>query len=152
LSADVNYFAYGSNMDLLRLRERAVHPRERRAAILRGYGLRFNKQSAAKTGEGKANIVAQTDESVEGILSEVTEEEMGMLDRCEGAPAHYLRASVVVRLENGTEVEAVTYVANPSMVVDGLRPTKEYLSHLLAGRNFLSREYIRSLEGTDTLD
>ncbi len=108
MSADVNYFAYGSNMDLLRLRERAIHPRERRGAVLRGYGLRFNKRSAANTGEGKANIVAQTDESVEGILSEVTKEEMGKLDRCEGAPADYLRASVVVKLENGTEVETVT--------------------------------------------
>ena len=77
-------------------------------------------------------------ESVEGILSEVTEEEMGKLDRCEGIPAHYLRAIVVVKMKNGTEVDSVTYVANPSMVMDGLKPTKEYLSHLLAGRSFLS--------------
>jgi gamma-glutamylcyclotransferase len=152
LGADVNYFAYGSNMDLLRLGERAVHPRERRAAALRDYRLSFNKRSTANTGEGKANIMAQTDETVEGILSEVTEEEMGRLDRAEGVPAHYLRASVLVKLENGTEVEAVTHIANPAMVMDGLKPTKEYFSYLLAGRSFLSRQYVQWLEGTETLD
>jgi gamma-glutamylcyclotransferase len=139
-------------MDLLRLRERAVHPRERRAAVLRGYRLIFNKRTDATAGEGRANIMAHTDESVEGILSEVTEEEMRKLDRREGIPAHYLRASVVVKMKNGTEVAAVTYVANPSMVSDGLKPTKEYLSHLLAGRSFLSSEYLRWLEGTETFD
>ncbi len=148
----MNYFAYGSNMDLLRLRERAVHPRERRAAVLRGYRLSFNKRSDAAAGEGKANIMAQTGESVEGILLEVTEEELGKLDRCEGVPAHYLRASVLVKRQDGTEVGAVTYMANPSMIKDGLKPTREYLSHLLAGRSFLSREYVRWLEGTETFD
>jgi gamma-glutamylcyclotransferase len=148
----VNYFAYGSNMDLLRLRERAVLPRERRAAVLPGYRLSFNKRSTATIGEGKANIMATVNESVEGILSEVTEEEMGKLDRCEGVPAHYLRAIVVVKMKNGTEVDSVTYVANPSMVMDGLKPTKEYLSHLLAGRSFLSGEYLRWLEGAETFD
>jgi cation transport regulator ChaC len=148
----VNYFAYGSNMDLLRLRERGVHPRERRAAVLAGYRLRFDKRSAANPGEGKANIMAQTDELVEGILSTVTEEEMGKLDRCEGVPAHYLRAPVVAKLKDGTEVDAVTYVANPSMVFDGLKPTREYLSCLLAGKGFLSREYLRWLERTEIFD
>lgn len=148
----VYYFAYGSNMDYLRLGKRGVYPRERRAAVLRGHRLSFNKRSGADTGEGKANIIAQIGESVEGILSEVTDEELRNLDRCEGVPAHYLRANVVVRLEEGAEVEAVTYVANPSMVMDGLKPTTEYLSHLLAGRSFLSSEYLRCLEGTETLD
>jgi gamma-glutamylcyclotransferase len=148
----VNYFAYGSNMDLLRLRERGVNPRERRAAVLRDYRLSFNKRSAASHGEGKANLTPQPRELVEGILSEVTEAEMGKLDRCEGVPDHYLRARVAVKLESGMEAEAVTYVASPSMVRDGLKPTREYLSHLLAGRSFLSREYVRQLEGTETLD
>lgn len=139
-------------MDLLRLRERGVHPRERRAAVLEGYRLRFDKRSAANPGEGKANILAQSGESVEGILSTVTEEEMAKLDRYEGVPAHYLRARVVAKLKDGTEVDAVTYVANPSMVFDGLKPKREYLSYLLAGSGFLSTGYLRWLERTETLD
>ncbi|HEV2317520.1 MAG TPA: gamma-glutamylcyclotransferase family protein [Thermoplasmata archaeon] len=146
------YFAYGSNMDLKRLRKRGVNPRKMRAAVLPGHRLCFNKRFDSNAGEGKANIVEQTDESVEGILSEVTPEEIARLDRYEGVPAHYLRARVVVTPEDGTEVEAVTYVANPSMVMEGLKPTKEYLSYLLAGRSFLSSQYIRGLEGTGTLD
>ena len=92
--AGVNYFAYGSNMDLSRLRERAVHPRERRAAVL---GVIVSASTSdpmlPPAKEGPTSWRGPT-ESVEGVLSEVTEEEMGKLDRCEGVPAHYLRASV----------------------------------------------------------
>jgi gamma-glutamylcyclotransferase len=148
----VDYFAYGSNMDLVQLRERGANPRGRRAARLRGYRLRFNKLSATDAGEGKANIVEQPDESVEGILCEVTTEEVGKLDHREAVPAHYLRVNIAVNLENGTEVEAVTYAANPSKLKDGLKPTKAYLAHLLAGRSFLSEGYVRWLKRPETLD
>lgn len=49
-------------------------------------------------------------------------------------------------------MEAETFVAEPEWVKEGLKPDKEYLNHLLAGRDLLSREYYEQLAGTVTLD
>ncbi|CAJ6545731.1 AIG2-like family protein [Burkholderia pseudomallei] len=37
---------------------------------------------------------------------------------------------------------AVTYVANPAMVRPNLRPTRDYLDHLLAAADVLPRAYL----------
>ena len=50
----------------------------------------------------------------------------------------------------GAAVEAVTYVALRTR--EGLRPTREYLGHLLAGRDLLPRDYVERLMATPTLD
>jgi hypothetical protein len=56
----------------------------------------------------------------------------------------------VVRGDTGEAVEAITYVA--LLVADGLRPTRDYLGHLLAGRDLLPADYFRRLSETLTLD
>ena len=75
-----------------------------------------------------------------------------MLDRYEGvAGGHYERRTVpVVRGDTGATVEAVTYVA--LLVGEGLRPTRAYLGHLLAGRDLLPADYWRRLSETPTID
>ncbi len=90
--------------------------------------------------------MARTDESVEGILSTVTEEEMGKLDRCEGVPAHYLRARVVAKLKDGTEVDAVTYRGES---IDGLRwfETDQGISFVSARWERLPFERLPSVAG-----
>jgi hypothetical protein len=40
------------------------------------------------------------------------------------------------------------YVANPAWRSDGLRPTRGYLEHLLAGREHLSQSYWQLLANT----
>ncbi|OLD05473.1 MAG: hypothetical protein AUJ07_01495 [Crenarchaeota archaeon 13_1_40CM_3_53_5] len=56
-----------------------------------------------------------------------------------------------VQLEGDQVVEATVYVAQPSKVKEGLRPTRKYINHLLAGRDILSPSYYRKLEGLKTL-
>jgi gamma-glutamylcyclotransferase len=146
------YFAYGSNMDPNRMGERDVHFSQRRHAILEGYALKFNKVLSNNPREGYANIVQKKDEIVEGVLYEVPELDMKKLDRREGFPTHYSKESVIVELDDHTKETAVTYVAQPGMIREGLKPTKEYLNHLLAAKDMLSDAYIQKLRLVETLD
>jgi len=52
--------------------------------------------------------------------------------------------------DNGETIDAVTYVA--LLVGEGLRPTRDYLGHLLAGRDLLPGDYWEQLRATRTLD
>jgi cation transport regulator ChaC len=146
----MKYFAYGSNMDQDRMKQRNIRFSKREHAILKGYRLEFNK--IASGNEGYANIVKDTNGIVEGILYEIEEEDIRKLDRYEGCPNHYYRITVNVELDNGQIVEASTYIANQSMIKEGLKPRKSYLEHLLKGCDLLSKEYCEMLKKVETLD
>ena len=88
---------------------------------------------------------------MEGILYEIEESDLSKLDRWEGYPSHHRRARIYVRLDNGEEVEAITYIAQLEKVKSGLRPSKEYVSHLLRGCDLLSQKYCEKLKRTPTL-
>ncbi len=106
------YFAYGSNMNAVRLFEERLQPE----GVPRG------------------------------------ERIAGRLDGYEGvAGGHYERRNVpFVRADTGATVEAVTYVA--LLVGEALRPTRDYLGQLLAGRDLLPPDYCARLGATPTID
>jgi cation transport regulator ChaC len=151
------YFAYGSNMNAVRLFEDRLKPAgvgrgERVAGRLDGWQLAFNKTARAPAGSGAGNIVPRTGSVVHGTLNALPEEGFAVLDRYEGvALGHYERRWVsVLRGDTGTAVEAVTYVALKTG--EELRPTRAYLAHLLAGKDLLPADYWAQLEATPTLD
>ncbi len=151
------YFAYGSNMNAVRLFEERLQPEgvprgERIAGRLDGWRLAFNKRARAPLGAGAGNIVPATGESVHGTLNLLPARGFEILDRYEGvAGGHYERRLVpVVRADTGATIEAVTYVA--LLVGEALRPTRDYLGHLLAGRDLLPTEYCAQLGTMLTLD
>ena len=146
------YFAYGSNMDPERMRERLGRLPERKAASLAGWILKFNKIASRNPREGYANIMQQNGAVTEGILYDITDAETGKLDVKEGYPDHYNKVALQVRLGNDTEVRAMTYVAQHDKVNDSLKPSRDYLRHLLADMEFLSEGYIRKLEAVETID
>ena len=149
----MKYFAYGSNMDPERMRKRGVNFLKREWAVLKGWSLKFNKiVSRNPEKEGYANIVKDNKGTVEGILYEISEKDIQELDKHEGYPSHYNKITVRVNLKDGKEVEAVTYVAQPDKVRDGLKPCREYLNHLLKGCDLLSEEYCEKLRKWETLD
>jgi gamma-glutamylcyclotransferase len=151
------YFAYGSNMNVLRLAEARLRPRgitlsERVCGRLDGWRLAFNKAARKPLGSGAGNIVAAPGQSVFGTLNAMAPEGLSVLDEWEGvAGGHYKRLTVpAVRTDSGETVDAVTYVALKEG--EGLRPTRAYLAHLLAGRDLLPADYCRLLEATPTFD
>ena len=148
----MKYFAYGSNMDPERMRERDITFSQRRHAILKGYRLEFNKVASRNPEEGYANIVQYENGVVEGVLYDIRDSDLAKLDRCEGYPEHYDRAKVKVELDDNHEMEAVTYIAQPGKVTYGLRPSRDYLDHLLAAEDLLSKSYSRMLAAVQTLE
>ena len=151
------YFAYGSNMDPARLadqrlREGAVQMGPRIGGRLDGWRLVFNKIARSPEGAAAGNIVEAPGEAVHGTLNRMPDAGLAVLDLWEGvAGGHYQRRAVpVVRADTGATVEAVTYVA--LRVGEGLKPTRDYLSHLLAGKDLLPADYWAQLRATPTFD
>ncbi|MBS0525028.1 MAG: gamma-glutamylcyclotransferase [Proteobacteria bacterium] len=116
---------------------------------LDGWRLVFNKIARTPEGAAAGNIVEAPGEVVHGTLNQMPDAGLAVLDIWEGVAAgHYRRRVVpVVRAET---VEAVTYIA--LKVGEGLRPTREYLGHLLAGKDLLPAAYWAKLKETPTLD
>lgn len=144
LSQKRYYYAFGSNMNDTRMTKRGVNFTRKVRGTLDGFRLSFNKKSGM-TGIGYANIEPGNGE-VEGVLYEITEAGLRNLDKYEGVNAgHYRRDTVKVRTPDGELVEAAVYVAEAGMTQEGLKPTREYLDHLLAGKEELSPEYYAQL-------
>ena len=102
------YFAYGSNAHPERFRSRVGPWRSRHAAGLRGYRLRF-AASVQSEGGGGAVIDEAPEGSVDGVLYEITPEQLARMDREEFDPsrdtagkAH--RLTVTVSTEHGPRV------------------------------------------------
>jgi cation transport regulator ChaC len=120
------YFAYGSNLSqpfrsVLENQHHGNTTLERKFA--------FNKSD----GTGK-NIIPNDSSAVEGVIYQLTQEQMDQLDRCEGAPKHYKRTAVSLLSPSGKTVEAITYVAQTRYLSPTpLRPSMEYLHHILSG-------------------
>ncbi|MDP1534437.1 MAG: gamma-glutamylcyclotransferase [Rubrivivax sp.] len=151
------YFAYGSNMDEKRLSKR-MEPKgivaERIGGRLDGWELAFNKRSKvpAKRGQGAGNILVAPGAHVFGTLNLLPPGGLDELDTHEGvADGHYERRTVpVVRTDSGETIEAITYVAQ--LEDNGLKPTREYLGHLLKGGDLLPGDYLQRLKATPTFD
>lgn len=147
----IKYFAYGSNMDPDRMRERGVNFLSRKKGILHGWRLEFNKVASDNQKKGYANIVEDRNSTVEGCLYEIEENDLKRLDKYEGFPDHYNRYEIEVETPEG-KVRAITYIAHPNKIKEGLKPDNDYLEHLLKGKDCLSDKYFEKLKAIKTLD
>lgn len=100
------YFAYGSNLKIERLRRRVSSARALEAAHLPGRRLALNKRG--RDGSGKANLVADPDTLVWGVLYEIEAVHWVDLDAFERG---YERVCVEVATAAGASVAAQTYEA-----------------------------------------
>jgi len=145
---EMKYFAYGSNCNSAVMKRKGVRFTSRRRAVLRGFRLLFNKK--AMRGNlpediGFANINEDADATVEGILYEIVDDDLERLDRSERYPDHYDRIDVTVESDAGRH-RCCTYRAQPDKIREGLKPSRNYLNHILAAGDFLSRQYHEALD------
>lgn len=146
------YFAYGSNLLLEQIKKRGV-VYSKMPAKLMDYELKFNKVAKADPRKGFANVEPKQGSVVEGIVYELDNITVGLLDKMEGTPNHYEKTIVEVVLESGEKINAITYVANSKMVRDGLLPARDYINKFLVdGEKYLSPEYAAMLRAVKTLD
>ena len=142
------YFAYGSNMNRKRMFKRNAIWNHCTSGTLPNYRLVFNKKSL-KTGEGFANIIKSNAHEVEGILYRLESKHLyKQLDKFECAGTHYNRVEKRIRRSDGKFITAFVYQA--ILTQKNLKPSEEYLKHLLKGKLYLSPEYIEFLEKTET--
>jgi cation transport regulator ChaC len=143
------YFAYGSNMNPERMRERGAYFKNYMRGILKNYRLKFNKRCYTFKGFGCANVEPAEGEVVEGVLYELEKprEAIEMLDLYEGYPDHYNRLILEIETEKG-KFPAVVYIAQPWMIDDRLKPHFKYLVHLLEAcrLKLLSDEYCKKIK------
>ncbi len=148
------YFAYGSNMNAARMRERGVGFTHAEGAVLAGHALAFDKRAGHRDDAGHANIHWRRDANVHGVLYRLAApDEIARLDVFERTPVNYSREVYLLQPAGGGDpVPAWVYVANPAARRDGLRPEASYLAHLLAGAHLLPADYAMALRAVRCLD
>ena len=143
----MNYFAYGSNMSLARLRERTPSAQRIATCTLPGHALRFHK--SGRDGSGKCNAFEtnRSDDYVIGALFELCPSQKPALDAAEGLGFGYEEKNVLLSDESGGPVEAVTYYA--TSIDELLRPYSWYKNHVLIGarESRLPSDYIARIDG-----
>jgi len=148
------YFAYGSNMNEARMKERGVHYSERQLGSVDGYTLAFNKRAgnlAFKAGYANLMPTSTAPGPQYGIVYTLhSRDEFLKLDKFEGTDSfNYFRKVIAVTTPGGQILQAVTYFAG--RLEDELLPTAEYISHLWAGQDLLPPEYVKRLKAWKTL-
>ena len=147
-----HYFAYGSNMNSDRVRQRKMSFESAKSGRLLDYSLRFNKRSVKYPRAAAANVVASAKGVTEGVVYRLVDPvQIEMMDPYEGYPVLYRRTALPIVTKAGV-VDAWVYIANEDYVAEGLAPAQWYLNHLLAGRGYLSNSYFESLSQTKCLD
>lgn len=126
------YFAFGSNTNLAQMRERCPDAVPIDAAELQGFAMIFAGNSVAQNG-GVATVVRAASSSAWGVAFEVDDRCLLMLDRHEGAPWFYQRATARVRLEQSgsTPTDVVLYVLPPHHAPR--MPSPPYVARIRAG-------------------
>jgi gamma-glutamylcyclotransferase (GGCT)/AIG2-like uncharacterized protein YtfP len=131
---EILYFAYGSNLDVERLRDRIGDFSVYGTHKLQGYALTFSSS-------GYANIVPNKKEYVEGVLFHVTPEQLKTLNRIEAlySPHFFTIDNYVV----------CTYIDEDILSYFGsLEPTTEYVKCIKRGAvNFKLNKTLKICNG-----
>jgi gamma-glutamylcyclotransferase (GGCT)/AIG2-like uncharacterized protein YtfP len=155
------YFAYGSNLDPVQMRERCPGHTVVGLAVLHDHRIAFPLYSNDWE-SGVAGLVHAHGQKVWGVLYDLTESDLASLDRYEGWQGPdsqhnlYDRETVTVELvrpDDGSvprRVRATTYyprLLNPSP------PSRRYLDAILRGARHhrLPEEYIEQLRTVEVL-
>jgi len=143
------YFAYGSNLHpSIFEQRRRIKPLERRVGRIEGYRLRFNLEGRPKGRAAPANICADGEREVWGVLYRITRRDLLRLNSTEGVPGRGYKPVVVDALDSdNNRIPAVAYVA-AGKEVDG-SPSLRYITLLRDGARFhgLPAPWIEYLDG-----
>ena len=149
----MDYFAYGSNINLLQLAtllaEHGVDPDEighPRRAVLPHHRLRTNYYSSAHCA-GACNVEPDEDHHVEGIVMAVTDSVHHCLRGKEGYPLCYEEVDVEVATSTGVVPSFIYMVTSARQLTIDLPVTPAYRRTILDGaRQFrFSQSYLRQL-------
>lgn len=142
----LNYFAYGSNMSFSRMNSREINYNLIGKGILHDYELKLNKMSKKDKEKGFANISYKKGSFVEGIVYEIEDSSLKLLDKYEGYPIHYYRKNFLIDMGD-YELGSIVYIATKDWTSSKtLKVDEEYKNLILEGKNLLSENYYNFLE------
>jgi gamma-glutamylcyclotransferase (GGCT)/AIG2-like uncharacterized protein YtfP len=101
----LKYFAYGMNTNLTQMAARCPGAVCLGPAWIDNYALVFRHF---------ADIEPEVDSYCDGVLWEITDDNLVALDALEGYPYHYTRFSVVVNTDRGTDTALVYQMVDQS--------------------------------------
>lgn len=145
----MKYFAYGSNMleHWLRSPDRVPAAQFAGLGFVRGRQLRFHKRS--RDGSGKCDIPESGNDSdvVYGVLYEIPNNDLRILDTAEGVGHGYNRSELMVSVEGQPPVLAAVYLADVSHIDSRLLPYEWYRDLVSAGaeQHNLPEDYIHAI-------
>jgi len=146
------YFAYGSNMAQARLQRRLASARRIGPAVLPSYRLMFNVASS-KDGSAKCNAMLSNDPAdlVRGILFDIDEADLPLLDCHEGVGVEYRSALLEVDLEEDGTREALIYLG--LSLTDTLQPFNWYKEHVVRGalENRFPEDYVTRIRAVSSI-
>lgn len=148
------YFAYGSNLDWRQMKERCPSAQFVCKAMLKDHRLAFTRMSK-KRGCGVADIIYKHGEDIWGVVYQISERDVGGLDRSEGFRPDrrrdenaYIREEYHVYEEGNIEkpLSVMLYIANKQE--NPPLPNNDYKRLIVEGAKYwhLPEEYIRRLE------
>jgi len=143
-------FAYGSNMLVARMRERAPLSKAVSAGQLVGFELCWNKRSRDGSGKCSVTETGHPKHVVWGVAYEMGASDKSSLDRAEGLGQGYAERAVNIHTQAG-RLSALTYYA--TSIDPGIRPYDWYRDLVIAGarEHELPEEYVRILEKVATV-
>ena len=134
-------------MDLNFVKELGVYYKKPCSGKLIGYEVQINVQDSIQPDYGYANVVPNPNSTVEGVLLEISDEHLFLLDSYEGYPELYSRFELEIHCTNNKKkYKAWVYSGNSNYVVDrNLKLTRTQKQRIQSGFPFLSIEYQKKI-------
>jgi hypothetical protein len=145
----IHYFAFGANLDESVLALRRIKLFDTYDFVLQGAVLRFSL-TGFYAQQGYASADAADGEVVYGRMYLILESDARRMDYFEGVP--FLKAhEKVFRQVDGMQF----YYYRNTEIIDGLKPTREYLDYLLKAyetMEIVPQPYLEQLKTTEVLE
>ena len=144
-------FAYGSNMNLNRLKNRVPSALKISNGFIEGFSLECSKVSKDSSGKATVFKTDNKEDFVWGVLFEIDQKDKALLDRAEGLNFGY--DELVIEVNDGKEFhKAQIYIANDKSIDEGLKPYNWYKAFITEGakENRLPIDYVRKLESLNS--
>jgi len=135
------YFGFGANTNIKSMAHRCPNAKWTGTATLPGYTLRFRIH---------ADIERNDNARVFGVLWQIDQETLDLLDQYEGYPTYYTRIEAEV-WQDGEPIRALVYMMNDQSYED--MPSKDYLktctdgyegSHVPIAQIYEALEHVKS--------
>lgn len=153
----IEYFAYGSNLNLNQMEERGTKVHSTEKAELPGWKLAFTYHSENKDGGVLDIIPGDEDDVVQGVVYHLDIQSLRKLDQFEGRDVRdnreigaYRRQFIPVKLENNCKT-VLTYVVNRTPEYKRevyFPPSDDYIDTVIQGAkdHDLSQDYLHRLK------